>query len=550
MVKLKNAHASLKLLMALAVLALAVIAVALNPDAEAQDFPEYQNYVHTFLEPQGNWTYVEKPMFPVLFNDSQIGIGQNWSVVCPVLANHSYHVYCYGKWVNNGSEPKTDYDIYVYNPLGVMEGYHTESAGLPEHLGTAVDEAFFVPKYSGNYTFVMVNDAKESGGSQQATFTVVENVACNVWHEHYVEGKNAESLPVFNTSWAYEFVTDSQYMEVWVKVPSSLDMYEARLYLMADPKAQNYTVLNGAPLAWEPGLYGEKNITDGGFKYGGYNFESQEYRGVAYASCEFYGQEMFLNWTSPHSGKSLYHLVLIGETGNGTVEFLVKTEFGKASLKPSSIPTMVCPQSDAVVAYVSNSTDLVNATLEYSINGWVNASYVPMEILDNRTCNATVAGKDAGTVVAYRVKAVDVLKNALAANGSYWVKYPTSLNLTTVHETVHIGENVTVEGFLSPRLEGVPVTVRFTSGNATKEVETLTLSNGTFVAGFQTVDVGTWDAQARFSGNQSYYPCLSLTLTVKVEEPTFLMKYSLYIGGGAIGAVIASVVVYVKKFKE
>lgn len=550
MVKLKNARAELKLLMAIAVLMLAVLAVALNFDVRAQDFPEYQNYVHTFVEPQGNWTYVEKPMFPVLFNDSQIGIGQNWSVVCPVLANHSYHVYCYGRWVNNGSEPRTDYDIYVYNPLGVMEGYHTESAGLPEHLGTTVDEPFFVPKYSGNYTFVVVNDARESSGSQQATFMVVEDVECNVWHEHYVEGKNAESLPVFNTSWGYEFVTESQHVEIWVKVPESLDMYEVRLYLMADPKSQNYTILNGAPLAWEFGLYGERNNTDGGFKYGGYNLESQEYRGVAYASCEFYGQEMFLNWTSPHSGKSLYHVVLIGEIGNDTVEFLVKTKFGTAGLKPSVIPTRVYPQNETIVAYVSNSTDLVNATLQYSTDGWVNATSLSMEILDNRTCRARVSGQDAGASVVYRVEADDVLKNVLAANGSYSVKYPTLLNLTLVNEVVHVGENITVKGFLIPHAGDLPVTVVFTSGNVTKKIEALTLADGNFTAGFQTENVGVWEVRAEFDGNESFYSSLSPSLTVRVEEPTFMMKYSLYIGGGAIGAVIASVVVYVKKFKE
>lgn len=103
---------------------------------------EYKKYVHNYLDSEtfGNWTYLEKPLFPVSFNESQIPIGQNWSIVSPLLANHSYHVYCYGEWINNGSEPQTDYDIYVYDPSGEMVGYHTESAGLPEHLGISIDE--------------------------------------------------------------------------------------------------------------------------------------------------------------------------------------------------------------------------------------------------------------------------------------------------------------------------------------------------------------------------------------------------------------------------
>lgn len=548
-VKLENARAIRKLLTFLAVLVFVALVLTLNFNVKAS-FPEYELYVHTYVEPQGNWTYMEKPTFPVMFNESQIEIGQNWSVVCPIEANRSYHVYCYGKWVNNGSESKTDYDIYVYNSLGEMESYHTESAGLPEHLGTTVDEAFFVPKYSGNYTFVIVNDARESSGAQAATFMIIEDVECNIWHERYVEGKGVDSLPVFNTTWAYEFVTERQHVEVWVKFPPTLDMYEARLYLMADQKVQNETILNDVPLAWEPGLYGEKNVTDGGYKYGGYNLESQEFRGVAYASCEFYGQEMFLNWTSPHTGKSLYHLVLIGETGNGTVEFLVKTEFGAAGLRLSIVPNRVFPQNETVIAYVSNSTDLVNATLEYSTDNWGNVTVVPMEIVGDRMCNATILGQNASTKVTYKVEAEDVLKNVLFANGSYVVKYPSALNLTLVQESVHIGENITVKGYLTPEIGNLSVTVYFDSQNGTKKIESHTLNDGTFSVGFQTQQVGSWEAQARFDGDESFYPSSSQSLTIIVEEPTFIMKYSLYIGGGAIAAAIVSAVIYIKKFKQ
>ena len=97
---------------------------------------EYESYVHNFIgdSTRGNWTFIEKPMFPVYFNRSQIPVGSNWTVVCPLIANHSYHIYFYGEWIDYGLNPSTDYDIYVYNPLGELEGYHTESAGLPEHL--------------------------------------------------------------------------------------------------------------------------------------------------------------------------------------------------------------------------------------------------------------------------------------------------------------------------------------------------------------------------------------------------------------------------------
>jgi len=548
--KLKSLRAA-ELPVALVILAFASLAMAFNSHVNGSDSAEYNNYVHTYIEPQGNWTYLEKPLFPVLINESQVPIGQNWSIVCPLDANHSYHAYCYGDWINSGSDPRTDYDIYVYNPLGEMESYHTEAAGLPEHLGTAITEPFFVPRQTGNYTFVIANDARESNGTQRATFMIIEYVECNTWHEHYVEGKNEGNIPVFNTSWAYEFYTNNQHIEVWVKVPESLDMYEARLYLMSDPKVQNYSLLNGVPLSWEPGLYGERNNTDAGCKYGGYNLESQEYRGVAYASCEQYGQDMLINFTAPHAGKNLYHLVLIGENGSGTIEFLAKTRFGDAYLEPLTVPYRGYPQNDTTVAYVSNSTDLVNASLRYSVDGWANTSVLEMEVLNNRTCKAVIPRQTAGVVVGYAVEAKDILENALAASGSYPVKFASSLNLTIAHEAVYLGENITVIGVLAPAVQNAKVLVFLEAGNFTEQATCHTLENGTFVASFRPENVTVWTVQARFAGDYSRYDCESESWVVRVDEPTFIMKYSLYLGGGiGSGVAIAGVIVYLKKYRQ
>jgi hypothetical protein len=164
---------------------------------------------------------VEKPTFPVYFNESQVPIGKNWTVVCTLEEDHSYHVYCYGAWVHTGPEPKTDYGIFVYDPQGALESMHTEAAGLPEHLGTTVDDAFFVPASTGNYTFVIVNDARESNGAEQATFMIIENVECVKWYTHEVTGKVGDT-PTFSTSWAGAFMTESPRIELWVRVPDTL----------------------------------------------------------------------------------------------------------------------------------------------------------------------------------------------------------------------------------------------------------------------------------------------------------------------------------------
>jgi hypothetical protein len=509
-------------------------------------FPEQQNYVHDYLNSPilGNWTYMEKPMFPLAFNESQIQIGQNWSIVSPLRANNSYHVYFYGEWIDSSAEPQTDYDIYVYDPQGALEGYHTESAGLPEHLGTTVDDAFFMPKQSGNYTFVVRNDPRESKAAQNATFMIVENIQGNVWHENYVEGKDDNNQPVLNTSWAFEFMTESKHIELWVKVPETLDMYEARLYLMANPKAGKGTSLNDVPLAWEPGLYGERNG-----EYGGYNLESKEDRGAAYASCEDYGQDMFFNYTTTRAGKSLYHLVFIGEKGQGSIEFLVKTEFGKASLRPLTVPVRVNPDNETEIAYISNSTELVNATLQYSTNNWANTTALPMEII-NRTCRATIQGQSAGTNVNYKVEALDFLENFLTASWNYSVKYPSALNITLAHEVIVLGQNITVTGTITPATENLPIAVYFVSTNKTIEIECLSESDGTFTASVMPETVGFWEVQARFSGTNTIFDGQSDSLLAKVDEPSFFAKNALYIGSGVGVAAVIGIVVYLKKFRE
>jgi hypothetical protein len=514
---------------------------------ESSEPSEYDRYVRSFINqpPHGNWTYVEKPVFPVYFNESTIAVGSNWTIVSPLTVNHTYHVYAYGEWVNQKSDPSTDYDIYVYNPLGELEGYHTESAGLPEHMGTTVDEPFYTPTHSGNYSFVLRNDPRESNASKQATFMMIENMQTNEWHQAYLKGKEND-LPVFNTSWAYEFVTDSQRIEVHVRVPDNLDMYEARLYLMANPNAGKGESLNDVPLAWEKGLYGEISQI-----YGGYNLESKEHRGIAYASCENFGQDLLLNYTTPIKGKSLYHLVFIAEKGEGEIDFLVKTGFGQAGLNPANPPLRTYPSNATTLTFVSAMTDLKSAALNYSTNRWQNSTSLEMQLTNDRTCTGTIPGQAAGTTVSYEARATDVLENTLIYRGNYSVKYASHLNLTLKNKEISIGQNITLAGHITPPLENLTMSLVFASENGTVRQTVYTVEEGIFVGSFKPAKEGTWLVQAVFSGDNATYPCSSESLQSKVGPPSFLSQYSTYIfagvGGGA--GTVAVAVVYIKKRK-
>ncbi len=527
-----------------------ILVLIISPLLMAQGFgvqltntSEYTTHVHSYVnsEALGNWTSVEKPIFPVLINNSQIQIGKNWTIVCPLQAQHNYHVYCYGAWVNTSSTAKTDYDIYVYNPQGNLESSHTEAAGLPEHLGTTVNDALFTPAQSGNYSFVIKNDLRDSEGAQQATFMIIENLECDKWYTHYVEGKDDRSLPTFQTSWAYEFVTNESKVELYVKVPETLDMYEARLYLMNNIKSPS---INGFPLPWEPGLYG--NLSS---PVGGYNFESDGFRGVAYASCEYRGQAMFLNYTSPNTGANLYHLVLIGEEGSGDLEFMLKTNFGNASLSSLVSPRRVYPNSPTEISFITNKATLEKAQLSYTTDNWTNTGTVDMA-LSNQTCNATIPGQRAGSLVQYQIEANDVLKNNMTAAGNYTVKQQLTLNITAVKDKIRLGENVTVTGLLTPSDNESSAKVQFSSSNSTQTVDCFVSENGTFTASFQLDSLGLWAVTATSPETQTSYRCDSQELMVTVIEPPFYVKYSLYIIGGLVAVFVVGAVVYFLKFKE
>jgi len=529
-------------------LAVAMLTVAFNIEAglAADTMPtqkvsvETQKFVHNFTSSNGNGTYIEKPVFPIKIENLTLPIGESYTIICPLVADYSYHVYCYGDWVHTGPEPKTDYDMYVYNPQGVLESTHTEAAGLPEHLGTTVEAPYFIPKQTGNYTFVITNDARESAGAEPATFMIIQHIETDQWHTQILKGKSG-SQPQLQTSWAYEFMTNSSQIEVYVKVPDTLDMYEARLYLMSD---ETSIWINETPLPWEPGFYG--NITES--SVGGYNLESDGYRGVAYASCEHMGQDMYMKYTlkGGFDGNRVYHLVLMGEVGEGTVEFLVKTNFG-GNLTSKTQLTRVTPDDEALISYASTLNPLKSATLQYSTDNWASVNRLEM-VIDNRTCNGTIPKQAAGTTVKYKITALDLLENTLTATGEYAVKFNVKItNFNATQETGLVGNNMTFTGKIDMQAAGETINIQLMSATETIYLDAIAKTDGSFTAEFMVNSTGIWTGQASFKGNTKVFEATSAIIQFETVEPNIIQKNSLLFGAGFIGVVAAfGAVVYIK----
>lgn len=449
----------------------------------------------------GEWTYIGKPVYPLRINASQISIGANWTYVYNLEENHTYHVYCYGEWIDyDPLQNKTDYDIFVYDPLQEQVSYHTEAAGLPEHLGTTVDHPYFTPEHTGNYSFLIKNDPRESQGSKEATFMLIEHVESAMWHQSYLQGKVDGEL-VENTSRAYEFSTTSQHVEVWIDVPGTLDMYEARLYLMANPSKGVGVALNDVPLSWEPGLYGNSSGL-----YGGYNLDSRGFRRAdTVASCEYPGQDMLINYTSPDEGNTLYHLVLIGEHGIGDLSFRVKTDFETPALDILNPPETAFSNNNATIfaTAADSESGLKQVLLNYTTADWASWSSTQMVLIQNQTYVGTIPGQSAGTTVAYKIVAFDEVENYAEAQSSFEVKEPSNLTCVLSNSTIYFGEEITVSGLISHG--GSMVTVNYTCGETLESKIVSADAYGEFADIYAPSKAGAWTMVASWPGNASCF---------------------------------------------
>jgi hypothetical protein len=476
-----------------------------------------------------NRTYVEKPIYPMWINASQIPIGKTWTFIYRLNNGSRYHIYFMGDWIGS----KTDYDVYVFDPKGDLQSVHTEAAGLPEHLGDTVEDPFFTAEMSGDYYFVILNDPRESQGEDAATFMVIEHLECNRWYEKYIRGK-VNFVNVLETTWAYEFASDSERIEVWIDVPETLDMYEARLYFMANPSRGVGDVLNGYPIPWESGLYGE--VYPSGY-YGGYNLDDEGFKhDNAFASCGFFGDDMLINYTSPFKGEMvLYHLVLIGENGEGTVRFMVKTDFEPPEiLLKADFDEVQAGNETTIIAEISDQDALRSILLYYTNDSWASSYMVDMSMVSPGVYAGTIPAHPKGSKVEYKVVAVDMAGNSAEASGQYLVKDETEIFLKLSDTVLRPDEKIVVTGRISRGAD--LVILNFTSDETSFSDTVQVDEDGSFRYECKPGSVGTWTVRAIFHGDNSYFEAVSEEKSFKVEKISTalsleLSKSAIDIGG-------------------
>ena len=467
----------------------------------------------------GNMTLVGKPVCPVVIGEGQISVGATWTYIYNLKADHTYHIYLLGDWADP-VEHSTDYDIFVYEVSGTtvkLVSSHTESAGLPEQVGNDGYGRYFTPSRTGTYYLCVENDPSESSSAEAGTLMAIEQIDLNRWYGLRMHGKVSEE-PVRETTWAYEFNTSAERIRVFVRVPDSLDMYEARLYVMANPEAGKGELFNGGPVAWEPGLRGERS----GF-YGGFNLDSQGFRHVdAMASCEHSGEDMVIDYEAPAEGGLLYHLGLIAEYFSGTVEFIVQTDFDPPAFQLIEPPTTVeAGEPTPLRVSISDETGVTSVSLSYSTDGGDSWERLAVSEEGGGVYRGRVPSLDGGTVVDYAFEAEDEMGNAGEVRGSFRAVSDSSLTLRLDEDEVTGGEGVTASGQLSHG--GKEVEIVYEHGDEASNFTVTTDASGSFSHAFTPTAKGEWKVHASFPGDDACQPALSETLNFTVSPlPTSL----------------------------
>ena len=464
----------------------------------------------------GNATFLDKPGFPVEIEEGQIQPGEVWTYLVPLKEGKTYHIYLIGEWVDL-NEHVTDYDVFLYRFEQSTYKYlssHTEAAGYPEQVSNDGKGQFYVPTKSGNYLLCVRNDPTDSYTAQAATLMVIEHIEPNKFYSIRMEEPEINKT-VPESSWAYEFNTSKPRIFVDIQVPSTLDMYEARFYPMANPDDDIGDMLDGIITPWDPGLYG--NLTG---EYGGFNDDPQGYRHVdASDSCERSGEDMVIDYETDDNSTILYQLLYMAEVGKGSLRFRVQTDFTAPNITAIDPPKYVITKVDFDLSCeVLDESDINTVWLHYSVDG--NETWRTITATeDGDEYNATVPGQKGGTVINYYWEAFDSLGNYGYSYHNTKSMTPTHLLLEVEPESIYGGESVTASGFFG--LPEMTLTLNYTMGDTIARFNITTDRLGSFRHEFSPNKVGKWNVTCEFSGDSTNWPAASESVRFEMtRKPT------------------------------
>ena len=503
---------------------------------------------------------LQKPFEPVFINFDEADIPPQWNdiqhklkielptgnqypvpgeVKCALEKGQKYHIFLVGDFVFNktlSSSDLTDYDIEVYDPYMRLISRHTESAGQPEQVVKGGFKQYFVPEMDGTYTFRIYNDPRDSGGEEPAVFMLIKHIDMNTKYEVTLYGKpRVGGLYPFDFNYAYEFDTPNDDYQLVVKVPDpdaktgypGLDMYEARVYPMANPSIGVGHYLNGLAVPWGHLLSGKNDGI-----YGGYDPLVEGASLIDYtASCEYSGEDMLVTFGKPVHNETetvvddptvFYYLVLLAEYDYGTVEFYLKTDY-----RPLNV-TLLDPD---VAGYTGDETTIyVDVRAHHRVERvWMNYTtddWETEETVELRTCEEGYKGNlpkfKLNDIVKYKVTASDEVDNKGSTRGEFEVKNEVDLSLSASRISLYGGESLTILGASS--LSNTDHTIKFVCGSHSKTVQVKTNTVGEFQHTYTPEWVGDYDVIVEYSGDAINHAAVSYANGFTVEKRSFTVS--------------------------
>ncbi|MCK4437938.1 hypothetical protein KAV47_02585, partial [Candidatus Bathyarchaeota archaeon] len=465
----------------------------------------------------GEWIDVIKPGYPQALDLNFTMPGDVVTYNYTLEGGHTYHVYLIGEYANL-TRHLTDYDIFLYQetddePLFLSS--HTEAAGYPEQVSNDTKGQYFTPSESGNYYVTVRNDPNESEAAENATLMVVEHIEPNRWYTRFLP-EPIEDEFLYDSDWVYEFESSARRLKIDIEVPSTLDMYEARLYVMANPADGKGREIMGVMAPWESGLYANRSGI-----YGGFNNDPQGFRHLnASASCEHTGDDMLIDYRQRIKDPLLYHLLLMSEYCNGTLRFMIQTDFKAPVITDAGSPVDIEGDTDAVVrCRIEDDSEITQVDLHYSVDGNKTWSMAPFTSKADMY-NGTIPGQDGGTVIDYYWEATDVMGNTAKLSGRVGVRTSSDLSVAIDKPKILGGETVTLTGELS---QPGKIKIKYTLGDKVTGYDLTTDAAGSFTHVFMPNQLGSWKVEAVFAGDISYRPAASNKENFRVErKPTSL----------------------------
>ncbi len=491
---------------------------------------------------QASRVTIEKPFEPFIINEGDIPNPISryrtdpMEILCRLEEGKTYHIFLVGDWITNETSKATDYDIEVFDSQNKLISGHTESAGLPEQVTNDNNHQYFVPPKTDTYMFVIHNDPEDSNGEDAAVFMIIEHLEMNKKYEVYLEGRPSPSTAYPDDYvWAYEFATPNEDFSLHVKVPDpepekgipGLDMYEARLFPMANPSAQVGYYISGVGVPYGELLQGEVQG-----QYGLYNLSIP---GKSFpelrASGEYAGEDLDVVFGKPvHNETELvldtrevyYYIVMLAEYYQGTIEFYIKTDYRQVNITLVEAPEIgVTDQETKIVLDIDGPADIEAAWLNYTIDGWNTEQRIYLNEIDGQY-ECWLPRFDLLDEVQYRVYARDEIGNSGMTGSSILILDPIHLHIETEKLKVNGGESMKISGEV---LEFCDITLSIMFDDSETEVRITTDAEGQWTYNYKPPKEGRYYIKTYFNGDGTHPAAESRELTFTMEKQRPLISY-------------------------